>query len=91
MYGKKFVPMLKKKKIKIKKLAYDIFINQLLSTTYIIFDSFDKKMDARAFFFFFSNAFGKSWHKRLIYQLCELTLLTDFLSNIKQKVDQISS
>ena len=53
MYGKKVVPMLKKKKIKIKKLAYDIFINQLLSTTYIIFDSFDKKMDARAFFFFF--------------------------------------
>ena len=41
-----------KKKIKIKKLAYDIFINQLLSTTYIIFDSFDKKMDARALFFF---------------------------------------
>ena len=52
MYGKKVLPMLKKKKNKIKKLAYDIFINQLLSTTYIIFDSFGKKMDARAIFFF---------------------------------------
>ena len=50
-------------------------------------------MGTRAIFLDISKAFGKVWHKGLIYKLCQygfsadlLALLTDFLSNRKQRV-----
>ena len=60
----------------------DLCVNQLMSVTYDIFQCFD-----------ISKTFDKVWHKGLIYKLCQygftgnlLTLLTDFLSNRKQRV-----
>ena len=50
-------------------------------------------METRAIFLDISKAFDKVWHKGLIYKLRQygftgnlLTLLTDFLSNRKQRV-----
>ena len=71
----------------------DSCINQLLSITYDIFHCFDKGMETRAIFLDISKAFDKVWHKGLIYKLRQygfsgnlLALLTDFLSNRKQRV-----
>ena len=71
----------------------DSCVNQILSNTCNIFHSFDKGMETRAIFLV--------WHKEVIYKLRQygftgklLTLLTDFLSNSKQRVvlnDQHSS
>ena len=70
----------------------DSCINQLLSITYI-FHYFDEGMETRAIFLDISKAFDKVWHKGLIYKLRQygftgnlLALLTDFLSNRKQRV-----
>ena len=71
----------------------DSCINQLLSITYDIFHCFDEGMETRAIFLDISKAFDKVWHKGLIYKLRQygfsgnlLALLTDFLSNRKQRV-----
>ena len=70
----------------------DSCINQLLSITYI-FHYFDEGMETRAIFLDISKAFDKVWHKGPIYKLHQygftgnlLALLTDFLSNRKQRV-----
>ena len=71
----------------------DSCINQLLSITYDIFHCFDEGMETRAIFLDISKAFDKGLHKGLIYKLRQygfsgnlLALLTDFLSNRKQRV-----
>ena len=71
----------------------DSCINQLLSITYDIFHCFDKGMETRAMFLDISEAFNKIWHKGLLCKLCQygftrnlLTILTDILSNRKQRV-----
>ena len=71
----------------------DSCINQLLSITYAIFHNSDEGMKTRAIFLDISTAFDKIWHRGLIYKLHQygftgnlLTLLTDFLSNRKQRV-----
>ena len=71
----------------------DSCINQLLSITCNIFHCFDEGMETRAIFLDISKAFDKIWYKGLIYKLLQygftgnlLTLLTDFLSNRKQRV-----
>ena len=68
-------------------------INQLLPITYDIFHSFDEGMENGVKFLDISKAFDKIWHKGLIFKLRQysftgnsLTLLTDFLSNRKQRV-----
>ena len=73
--------------------AGDSCINQLLSITDDIFQCFDEGMETRAIFLGISKAVDKVWHKGLFYKLQQygfsgnlLALLTDFLSNRKQKV-----
>ena len=66
-----------------------------------IIHCFDEGMETKATFLDLSKAFGKVWHKGLIYKLRQygftgnlLTLLTDILSNRKERVvlnDQHSS
>ena len=74
----------------------DSCVNQLLSTTYEIYQSFDDNPEVRAVFFSFldiSKAFNKVWHKGLIYKLKQngisdniLKTIIDFLSFRKQRV-----
>ena len=66
----------------------DSCINQLLSITHDIYESFDNDV-----FLDISNAFNKVWHKGLIYKLKQngvagnlLNTLTDFLKGRKQRV-----
>ena len=70
----------------------DSCINQLLSIIYDIVHCFDEEMETRAIYLDICKAFDKVWHKGLIYKLCQYgytgnlwTLLTDFLSNWKQR------
>ena len=71
----------------------DSSINQLLSTTNEIFQSFDEGFEVRSVFLDISKAFDKLWNKGLIFfKLSQngissnlLFLLSDFLSGRKQK------
>ena len=67
----------------------DSCINQLLSITHEIYQSFDDN----AVFLYISKAFDKVWHKGLIFKLKQngisdkiLNIITDFLSCRKQRV-----
>ena len=47
----------------------DSCINQLLSITHEIYQSFDDSLEVRAVFLDISKAFDKVWHKGLIFNL----------------------
>ena len=47
----------------------DSCINQLLSITHDIYQSFDNGFEVRVVFLDISKAFDKVWHKGLIYKL----------------------
>ena len=71
----------------------DPCINQLLSITYEIYQSFDECFDVRSVFLDISKAFDKVWHDGLIFKLKQngisgklLNLLSTFLRNRKQRV-----
>ena len=71
----------------------DSCINQLLSITHEIYQSFDDNLEVRAVFLDISKAFDKVWHKGLIFKLKQngisdkiLNIITDFLSFRKQRV-----
>ena len=71
----------------------DSCINQLLSITHEIYQSFDDNLEVRAVFFDISKAFDKVWHKGLIFKLKQngisdwiLNIISDFLSFRKQRV-----
>ena len=71
----------------------DSCINQLLSITHEIFQSFDEGFEVRSVFLDISKAFDKVWHKGLIFKPSQngisgnlLDLLSDFLSDRKQRV-----
>ena len=71
----------------------DSCINQLLSITHEIYQSFDDSLEVRAVFLDISKAFDKVWHKGLIFKLKQngisdkiLNIITDFLSFRKQRV-----
>ena len=71
----------------------DSCINQLLSTTHEIYKSFDDGLEVRSVFLDISKAFDKVWHEGVIFKLKQngisgdlLNILTDFLSNRKQRV-----
>ena len=71
----------------------DSCINQLLSITHEIYQSFDDNLEVRAVFLDISKAFDKVWHKGLIYKLKQngisgniLNTIIDFLSFRKQRV-----
>ena len=61
--------------------------------THEILSSFDDSYEIKGVFFYISKAFDKVWHDRIIHNLKRngisgnlLCLLTDFLSNRKQRV-----
>ena len=65
----------------------DSCVNQLLSITHEIYQSFDDNLEVRAVFLDISKAFDKVWHKGLIFKLKQngisdkiLNIITDFLS-----------
>ena len=70
----------------------DSCINQLLSITHEIYQSFDDNLEVRAVFLDISKAFDKFWHKGLIFKLKQngisdkILIITDFLSFRKQQV-----
>ena len=71
----------------------DSCINQLLSITHDIYQSFDNGFEVRGVFLDISKAFNKVWHKGLIYKLKQngvagnlLKTLADFLKDRKQRV-----
>ena len=71
----------------------DSCINQLLSVTHKINQSFDEDFDVGIVFFDISKAFDKVWHNGIIFKLKQnsisaklLNLLSSFLRNRKQKV-----
>ena len=70
----------------------DSCINQLLSITHEIFQSFDEGFEGRSVFLDISKAFDKVWHKGLIFKLSQngisgnlLDILSDFLGDRKQR------
>ena len=71
----------------------DSCINQLLSITHEIYESFDVGLEARSVFLDISKAFHKVWHDGIIYKLTQdgisgnlLNILEDFLKERKQRV-----
>ena len=71
----------------------DSCINQLLSITHDIYQSFDNGFEVRGSFLGMSKAFSKIWHKGLTYKLKQngvvgylLETLADFLKDRKQRV-----
>ena len=71
----------------------DSFINQLISITHQIYESFDDGFELQGVFLDLSNVFDKIWHQGLHYKLRQngisgelLNILTDFLDNRLQRV-----
>ena len=71
----------------------DSCISQLVSIIHNIYKSFDDGLEVRGVFLDISKAFDKVWHEGLIFKLKQngmsgnlINLLTDFLSNRKQRV-----
>ena len=71
----------------------DSCINQLLSITHDIYQSFDNGFEVRGVFLDTSMTFDKVWHKGLIFKLKQngvagnfLNTLADFLKDRKQRV-----
>ena len=64
----------------------DYYVNQLLSITHKICESFDDGFDVRGVFLDISKAFEKVWHKGIIFKLKQngicgklLSVLSEFL------------
>ena len=64
----------------------DSYVNQLLSITHKICESFDDGFDVRGVFLDISKAFEKVWHKGIIFKLKQngicgklLSVLSEFL------------
>ena len=71
----------------------DSSVNQLLSITHEIFQSFDEGFEVRSIFLDISKAFDKALHKGLIFKLSQnnisgnlLVILSDILSDRKQRI-----
>ena len=71
----------------------DSCVNQLVSTTNQIHESFDEGQEFRGVFLDISKAFNKVWHDSIIFKLTQnaisgnlLKLLRNFLSERRQHV-----
>ena len=71
----------------------DSCINQLLSITHEIYNSFDEGLEVRGVFLDISKAFDKGLHKGILFKLSQngisgnlFDLLSGFLSDRKQRV-----
>ena len=71
----------------------DSSINQILSITHEIYNSFDEGLELRSVFLDISKDFDKVWHKGLHFEFSQnaiysnlLDLLSSFLSDRKQRV-----
>ena len=60
----------------------DSCINQLLSITHKIYQSFDDNHEVRAIYLDISKAFNKVWHKGPIYKLKNNSILGNVLNTI---------
>ena len=88
--------LLEKKLISLNQSVFkpgDSSINQLLSITNEIFQSFDEGFEVRSVFLDISKAFDKAWHKGLIFKLSQnsisgnlLVILSDILSDRKRRI-----
>ena len=60
----------------------DSCINQLLAITHEIFEAFDcnPPLEVRSVFLDISNAFGKVWHKGLLYKLKSMGISGDLFN-----------
>ena len=72
---------------------WDSCINQLLSITHELYKSFDDGLQVRGIFLDISKAFNEVWHEGLKFKFRQngisgdlLQILSDFLSNRKQRV-----
>ena len=90
IYNKRFEYFIEKDLIFISE---DSCINQLLSITHEIYESFDQSYKTRGVFLDISKAFDKIWRKGLLHKLKEkgisgklLNIVTDFLYQRKQAV-----
>ena len=57
----------------------DSCINQVLPVTHEIFQSFDEIFEVRSVFLDIPKAFGKIWHKELIFKLSRNGIFGDLL------------
>ena len=71
----------------------DSCINQLLSITHEIYNSFDDGLEVRGIFLDISKAFDKVWHQGLLHKLKQIGIsgklfdtITNFLNFRKQRV-----
>ena len=60
----------------------DSCINQLLSATHEVYQSFDDNLEVRAVFLDIAKAFDRFWHKGLIFKLKQNSI-SDKILNIK--------
>ena len=70
----------------------DSCVNQLVSITHWIYESFDVNHENRGIFLDISEAFDKVWHDRILFKLTQngisgnlLKFLHDFLSDRRQR------
>ena len=95
IFNKMFNFFLENKRISSNQSGFkpgDSCINQLLSITHEIYESFDVGLEVRSVFLDISKAFDKVWHDGIIYKLTQngisrnlLNLLEDFLKERKQR------
>ena len=96
MFNEMFNFFIENKLISLNQSSFkpgDSCINQLLSITHEIYESFDVGLEVRSVFLDISKAFDKVWHDGIIYKLTQngisgnlLNLLEDFLKERKQRV-----